>query len=289
MSATDCFATNFGVASSDPLVSTLTWLRGAAGFTPATWTDQSFQGNNATQGTGPQQAESVSNVLGGQAIVRCVDNARIMNLPNIQPTTGSFTKLAVFKSSDLTQSNNLMSGTFTANSHVFWLNAGQFPESAVFSSETPILQLESTIGVGSPQTAWSLAMLTVFHSVNPNTEQDTWQSQWYLNGQCAGISLTFNETAPTSNTISVLWPPKPHNGGLCRRRGRIAARRRRTHCRGSERIHQHRQHSLRAQFPDFQQPSPLHRRFDQRGIPSNHFRRILGRPDRKELSCALLR
>ncbi|HEV8061459.1 MAG TPA: SGNH/GDSL hydrolase family protein [Gemmataceae bacterium] len=204
LAATDCFATKFGVAPADPLISTLTWLRGVAGFTAATWTDQTFQGNNATQGTGAQQAALATNALNGQSVVQTVDNARIMNLPSIQPTTGSFTKLALFKSSDLTQSNNLMSGTYTANSHVFWLNAGQFPESAVFSSETPILQLESTIGVGSPQTAWCLAMLTVFHSVNPNTGQDTWQSHWYINGQCGGISLTFNETAPSSNTISVL-------------------------------------------------------------------------------------
>lgn len=193
-------------AVANPLPGLIMWLRGLAGFSPSTWTDQSGSGNSPTQSTSGNQLASIADGLGGQTIVRAVDAARIMNAGNIQPTNASFCKVALFKCSDLTQPNNLISGSNADGAHAFRLAGSQFPESDIYASGTPVTQIASTVGVGSPQTNWALVILNCWYS-NPygsgHVSPATLQEHLYVNSVGGAFTKFPGETQVTSSTLSV--------------------------------------------------------------------------------------
>ena len=193
------------VAAASVLPGMKMWLRGLAGATVGTWSDQSHNGADATQPTGGNQMVVTTNVLNGKTVMRG-NTASIMNVSGIMPTSASFTKVALFKSSDLTKSNHLMSGSTTDGAHAFWLNASQFPESDIYASSSPVKQIGSSVGVGSPQTGWALAILNAWYSnptatgdINPNTLQEA----LYINSVGGAFTNSPAETMVASSTLSV--------------------------------------------------------------------------------------
>jgi lysophospholipase L1-like esterase len=193
------------IAAASPLPGMIGWWRGLNGATADTWSDQSHNGADATQATGDNQMTVQTNVLNGQTVMRA-NAASIMNFSNIQPTSASFTKIALFKSSDLTKANHLMSGSNADGAHAFFLNSTQFPESAVYASGSPVKSIGSTIGVGSPQANWALAILNAWFSdpassshINP----DTLHQSLYVNGIGGAFTRLAATTMPSSGTLSL--------------------------------------------------------------------------------------
>lgn len=201
-----------GVQVAVPAANLLTWLRSVHGFTTSTWTDQSAAGHNATDISSGHPFASISNVINGQPSVRSTDGNAIMDLGNINPTTGSFSKVVLVKISDLTKSNNVLSGAFSTGEFLLF-GGSQFPFTANWTSSL-VVELQSTVGVGSD---WAMVVATKLHNTDPNgpgTTNDVWQEAIYVNGICGGISQHYNTYHPTGTDVAVGGGPSNAGQGL---------------------------------------------------------------------------
>jgi lysophospholipase L1-like esterase len=193
------------ITAASPLPGMAMWLRGLAGATVSTWSDQSHNGADANQATGANQMSVQTNVLNGQTIMRG-NAASIMNVSNIQPTNTSFVKVALFKSSNLAGANHLMSGSNADGAHAFRLNGSQFPESDIYASGSPVVHVMSSQGVGSPQTNWALAILNAWYSdpaASSHISPETLQEALYVNSVAGAFTKANAETMVSSATLSV--------------------------------------------------------------------------------------
>ncbi|CAN5484325.1 hypothetical protein BH10PLA2_BH10PLA2_17590 [soil metagenome] len=129
-----------------------------------------------------------------------------MNVSSIQPTSAAFTKVALFKSSDLNEANHLLSGSNADGAHAFFLNASQFPESDIYSSGSPVKNIGSTTGVGSPQTNWAIAILNAWFSdpaASSHIDPPTLHQSIYVNGTGGAFTKLPATTMPSSGTLSL--------------------------------------------------------------------------------------
>ena len=114
-----------GAAAGPPLANTLAWVRSVIGASAGTWTDQSGNGNDATQATSGNQFSIVTNVLNGKQVMRAVDANRYMSFPNSLPTGASYPIWSMFKTS--ATANGLLCGPGAQGTHYLALLGTQFP------------------------------------------------------------------------------------------------------------------------------------------------------------------
>ena len=181
------------------------WLDANVQASADTWQDQSGNLNHALQANTNNQMTPVASVLNGEAIMRGTSYS-IMNSPSVQPTNASFVKVGLFKSTDLTNDNNILAGSTVDGAHTLKLNASEFPESDIYASSVAVPALTSNAGIGNPETNWALVIDHAWFSNPLNSVQvspNTLQHSLYVNGTGGAFTKIDDSTMVTSSTLSV--------------------------------------------------------------------------------------
>lgn len=197
--------------SGSPLPNVLAWLRSVIGMgsMPGVWPDQSGSNNGPAQATSGHQLSVAANVLGGKSVVRSSDIARFMSFSNILPVNADFAIGVLFKLSDQSDLNVIISGDSTV-ANAFFISLSFIPNSPLFGLWTGVggltADLTSAIGQGNPQTEWCFLLFTMIKNRAPNSGGPVYNAAWHINGQCGGISPTFLGIHPASATLNIGGP-----------------------------------------------------------------------------------
>ncbi len=195
-------AYTLAAAIGPPLDSLTAWQRSVAGTgsMPGTWLDQSGNGNSLTQATGANQMALVNGVINGRPVIRAADVSRLMDWPDIFPTTGSYTKVVLFKVSSFAGPNQIICGPGIDTTTTTRIQTNGVINGVLTGAFAVTDEFGSALDIPNPQTAFALAIITNFHAINPRAG-DTYNQIWYQDS-VFGQMNAFDVTHPTSAKVS---------------------------------------------------------------------------------------
>lgn len=172
--------------------------------TVSQWSDATFNGSNFTQAVALQQPVIVTNQLNGHSAVR-FSTAKIMDGPNVQPVSKSFTHIALVKRNGTTGGNTILAGN-SANSvsALLWLNSGANINADVLSGAAVVQEVAGNIALSTTNFD-HIINNTFFDDPNNVTQIDppTQAQHVYVNGVLAGMNRAAAVFPVTRAEISV--------------------------------------------------------------------------------------